>query len=279
MTRAEIYSVVANKGGVSKTTLSTNLAGSFSLDKKKVLIIDNDSQGNVSLTFALNPDNFEYTLYDVLLNDLEPKDAIQKVYKNIDILPSNDDMGYFDLDVVVDERYKNKVLQVFNERLSDLKTMYDCIIIDNPPSFGLAVGNSLNFTENGGVIIPFQPEVYSMRSLQKTIQQIENFKRRSNPDLSVKVVVGTLIDTRTSIHSQVLQECRKYCLEKGIPMSEVVIPRSIRYSNSVGFKRLPSTLAEKGKLLKENAFHKLKEEYFNGKKKARSNWFGRSSKR
>jgi chromosome partitioning protein len=105
---AKVIAPSTNKGGVLKTTIAVNAAGYLSKQnnkkqswrKNKVLLVDIDSQGNVSLSFGKNPDNYENTIYDVLVNDLSPEKAIVNIYENIDILPANDDMAFFELDVL-----------------------------------------------------------------------------------------------------------------------------------------------------------------------------------
>ncbi|MGP6151697.1 ParA family protein [Priestia flexa] len=108
---AKVIAVSTNKGGVLKSSIVSNLAGVLSKEGKKVLIIDTDNQGNASISFGENPDNFELTLYDVLLEGIEPKKAIVNVHKNIDILPSNDDMGFFEFDVISQlDKFKKTII-------------------------------------------------------------------------------------------------------------------------------------------------------------------------
>src|SRR5690625_540454 len=94
--RPQIIAISTNKGGVLKTSIATNLAGLLSKQNKKVLLIDLDNQGNVSLSFGLNPDTFRRTVYDVLVHGEKPEKVIINAHKNIDILPSNDDMTEFE---------------------------------------------------------------------------------------------------------------------------------------------------------------------------------------
>nr|WP_289039316.1 ParA family protein [uncultured Allobacillus sp.] len=259
---SKVIAVSTNKGGVLKTSITTNLAGLLAIEGNKVLIIDSDNQGNVSITFNRNPDDFNKTLYDVLLDEVKAEDVIFNVYKNIDILPSNDDLSFFEMDVFSNLKQYDNVLYLFKNKLDHLKEKYDYILIDTPPNLGLLVGNVFNYADE--VIIPFQPEAYSMRSLIKTVQQIQSFQRKHNPNLKIKGIVGTLIDSRTYIHSEILSECRKFGLQNDIKVFDTVIPRSIRFANSVSFEGLPSTLSEKGKNLLSNAYVELKEEMTNG---------------
>ncbi|MCY8636611.1 ParA family protein [Bacillus sp. S17B2] len=257
---AKVIGVSTNKGGVLKTTITTSFAGLLAKSNKKVLIIDTDNQGNSSITFGQNPDSFEITLYDVLLGENEPQEAIINVYKGIDILPSNDDMGFFELDVITQKELYPAPTALLKTIVEKVKGSYDYILIDCPPNLGLVLGNVLNVADE--IIIPFQPEVYSMRSLTKILKQIENFKEGHNPGLQIAGVVGTLVDSRTNVHTEVLQECRRYCYEKGIHMFDTVIPKSIRSANSVAYEKLPAVLVEKSSNRLIDSYYSLFEEAF-----------------
>lgn len=250
--------ISTNKGGVLKTSLTTNLAGVLS-EHKKILIIDSDNQGNVLVSFGINPDSVETTLYDVLMGAAPVEQAIVNVHSNIDVIPSNDNMSFLEFDVLKDsERFKNP-FNLLKQAADHLKDHYDLILVDTPPNLGLVQGNVLSFVDE--VLIPFQPEGYSMRSLVKILEFIAEFKEDINPDLSIRGIVGTLVDSRTTLHSEVLQQCRKYCLENGVPVFETIIPRSIRFASSVAYEGKPATLTDKKNSLVQ-AYFELTEEVF-----------------
>jgi len=257
---ARIIGISTNKGGVLKTSLCTSLAGLLAKDGKKVLIIDTDNQGNVAITFGKNPDLYEETIYDVLTGEVAAEKVIYNVYENIDILPSNDDMAFFEFDVISQPQTFKEPLFLLKKALESVKDSYDYILIDTPPNLGLILGNVLNTVSE--VLIPFQPEAYSMRSIQKILKQINSFKEQHNPELKVLGVVSTLVDLRTVLHSQVLQECRRYCYENNVKMFDTVIPRSVRTANSVAYDQLPVTLVEKKGNSLIDAYHELYKEVF-----------------
>lgn len=240
---ARKIAISTNKGGVLKTSITTNLAGVLAKKKEKVLIIDTDNQGNTSLTFGRNPDQFTNTLYDVLVDGLNPKYAIVNVYKNIDILPSNRDMSFFELDVLTQlDKYKD-IFYLLHHTIQKIEHNYDYILIDTPPNLGLVQGNVLTAVDE--VLIPFQPENYSMRSVIDILDSIKRFKKENNPSLKVIGIVATLVDLRTTLHTEILEECRKFCYQNDLPMLDVIIPKTIRYATSVAYNRLPATLVEK----------------------------------
>lgn len=238
----KVIAISTNKGGVLKTSITTNLAGVLAAQRKSVLIVDTDNQGNCLLSFGLNPDTEDNTIYDVLVNGLNPAGAIRKVHDYISIIPANDDMAFFELDVLSNQKKYPKPFRLLRTQLERLKQAYDYILIDTPPNLGLTQANVLTAADS--VIIPFQPEQYSMRSLVKIVAAIQDFKTKQNPGLEITGVIGTLVDSRTVLHAQVMQECRRYCDKNGIYMFEAVIPRTVRFASSIAYNRLPSTLAD-----------------------------------
>lgn len=255
---AKVIAVSTNKGGTLKTSLTCNIAGVLSKDKK-ILIVDADNQGNAALTFGKNPDKYQLTLYDVLVDGLDTKKAIYNIYENIDLLPSNDEMAFFEFEVLTKNTKKgfSHVFTLLRNALESVLRDYDYILIDSPPNLGLTQGNVLTAADE--VLIPFQPENYSMRSLTKIIKSINDFKTLQNPNLSIMGVVATLVKSGTVLHSQTLQECRKYCQEHSLIMYDTVIPVSIRFASSVAFDRLPAVLSDKGNVLVASYFELVKE--------------------
>jgi chromosome partitioning protein len=251
-----IIAVSTNKGGVLKTSITTNLAGAL-CQKHKVLIVDTDNQGNVLVSFGVNPDQVELTLYDVLVDGVDPNEAIINVHPNIDVLPANDDMSFLEFDVLSNREKYPDPFKMLEKGMKSIEAKYDYILIDSPPNLGLVQGNVLAYAES--ILIPFQPEGYSMRSLIKILNAIQNFKEKHNRTLDIKGVVATLVDQRTTLHSEVLQQCRRYCLENGIKMFETVIPRSVRFAASVAYERKPATLTDAKNPLVQAYFDLLQE--------------------
>src|SRR5690554_1313246 len=133
--------ISTNKGGVLKTSITTNIAGVMAKRKKRVLIVDTDNQGNVLLSFGKNPDECQKTLYDVLVGGEDINKAIVTAYKNIDVLPSNDDMSFFEFDVL---GKKSNPFRFLGDQIREIEAEYDYILIDTPPNLGLTQANVLN---------------------------------------------------------------------------------------------------------------------------------------
>lgn len=201
----------------------------------------------------------------ILIRSKKPKKAIINVYPNIDVLPSNDDMSFLEFDVLSNREKYPKPFALLKNALEGIEEQYDYILIDSPPNLGLVQGNILSYAES--VLIPFQPEGHNMRSLVKILNAIQNFKEQHNPKLEIMGVVATLVDQRTTLHSQVLQKCRKFCDKTGIHMFETIIPRSVRFASSVAYERKPATLTDYKNPLVSAYFDLLEEIMEYGKKK------------
>ncbi|MEH7440494.1 ParA family protein [Neobacillus drentensis] len=237
---AEIYAISMNKGGVGKTSLVSNLAGAITKKlKKRVLIIDTDGQGNTSIAFGLKPHDFENTIYDVLTGEKTAKEVIVSVNEYLDVLPANNDMNFLEFDILPNIQQYAQPFSLLKKALEDVKDSYSYIFIDTPPSMGLVAGNVLAASDK--VIIPFVPEMFAVSGLIRVIEAIDDFKSKENPALEVAGIVGMMVDSRTTLHSEMLQQARKYCVENDLTMFDTTIPKSIRFANSTAYEGKPAT--------------------------------------
>lgn len=247
---ARVIAVSSNKGGVLKTSVTTNLAGVLANRGKRILIVDMDPQSNVALTFGINPDEFDekvkHTIFDLLIADepIEPTTAIVTVDKNIDLMATNDDMIAFEFTVLENlQKFSiEKRFLLLKGIIDPLRELYDFIFIDTPPNLGLTQGNVLAATD--GLIIPFQPETYSMRSLLKSIRVFTEFKEEINGNLEVIGIVPTMVKENTMIHRNIIVMLREYGQINGIKIARNHIPNSIQYASSVGYEERPITIAK-----------------------------------
>lgn len=254
---AKVICINNNKGGVLKTTTTTNLAGVLANQGKKVLIIDADNQSNVSLAFGLMPEDFRLSIYDVLTGGVPAEECIVQIkdHKNIFILPSNRELVSFEFKVIGDRDKFPEPFYLMVDTLDHLKEQYDYILIDTPPSLGVMNGNV--FTYSDYVIIPFAPELYSMRSLVEVIRTIREFKDVHNPNLEILGVLRTLVDTRTTAHADVIQETNKYANQNDVHIFDTVITKSIQFTNSVLYNQVPATLLPEKKRDKAGLYYEL----------------------
>lgn len=277
--KAKVTAVFNNKGGILKSSLTSNLAAMYSMQGSKVLIIDMDSQANIPQIFGLDADNFDPNNYNVLVEGEHPKRAIVNVYdemkkehgdiidvptvvKSIDILPSNDDMIMFEFDILMNKKYEETYFLLLRDAVRELQNIYDYILIDSPPNMGIYAGNILTAADS--VIIPFHPETLSKRSLKKTIQAVEKFRAALNPELDILGIVPTKVKINTKQHRKNLKDAADYANEAGIHMFKSIIPETIKGAESVDEECVPAVLS-KLKFVKEmrslrNAYKALFEE-------------------
>lgn len=223
----KIISIANQKGGVGKTTTSVNLSTLLAKRGKKVLLIDADPQGNATSGVGMDK-NVELSVYDMLISDeVEGKDIIQKTeIKNLYICPSNINLAGAEVELVsmMSREYRMK------EKLEQIKSEFDYIIIDCPPSLGLITLNS--FTASNSVLIPVQCEYYALEGLGQLINTINLVKKHLNTELEIEGALLTMYDIRTNLSNQVVKEVNKYFENK---VYKTVIPRNVKLSEAPSY--------------------------------------------
>ena len=223
----KIISIANQKGGVGKTTTSVNLSTLLAKRGKKVLLIDADPQGNATSGVGMDK-NVELSVYDMLISDeVESKDIIQKTeIKNLYICPSNINLAGAEVELVsmMSREYRMK------EKLEQIKSEFDYIIIDCPPSLGLITLNS--FTASNSVLIPVQCEYYALEGLGQLINTINLVKKHLNTELEIEGALLTMYDIRTNLSNQVVKEVNKYFENK---VYKTVIPRNVKLSEAPSY--------------------------------------------
>ena len=221
---SKIIAVTNQKGGVGKTTTCVNLAAYVADTGKKVLLIDMDPQGNACASLGVEIEKGKNSVYEVLLGEINIKEAIYpSVVKTLDILPSTVDLSGAEVDLVYVEN-REKVLK---EALEQIKSNYDYIFIDCPPSLGLLTVNALTATDS--IIIPIQCEYFALVGLGQLMNTVRLIKKHLNPSIEIEGVLLTMKDNRSNLVSQVAEEIRKYFNTK---VYDVTIPRHIRLAES-----------------------------------------------
>jgi len=219
---------VANqKGGVGKTTTTVNLGACFADLGRRVLIIDLDPQANASTGLGLNPRQLDYSLYDVLLQDVPLEDVIEPVsVKNLYVAPASLDLAGAEIELVPAFSRERKLAAAIETVIDD----YDIVLIDCPPSLGLLTINGL--TAASEVLVPIQTEYYALEGLGQLIRNVDLVTRNLNPELDLSTIVLVMFDARTKLSGQVAEEVREHFGEK---VCRQVIPRTVRLSEAPSF--------------------------------------------
>ena len=223
---AKIISLVNQKGGVGKTTTSINLAAALGKEGKKVLLIDFDPQGNASTGLGLNNNDFDNDIYMVITGRIMIKDAIIKTkFKNLSVIPATINLAGVDVEFVqrMMEDNEFKPNEQLKNMLSEIMDVYDYIIVDCQPSLGILTMNALVASDS--VIIPVQCEYFALEGITQLLNSIIRVQNNMNPNLRIGGVLLTMLDGRTNIGLEVIEEVRK-CFKTRV--FNTIIPRLVR---------------------------------------------------
>lgn len=228
------------KGGVGKTTTNINLAACLAVKGKKILVLDIDPQGNTTSGLGISKKTLENTSYELLINDdMDPQSAILKTgVKNLDILPASVDLAGAEIELVQLEGREKRL----KKALDKIRSNYDYIFIDCPPSLGLLTINALTAVDS--VLIPIQCEFYALEGVSQLISTIELVRRSLNPQLQIEGVILSMFDGRTNLSIQVVEEVKKYF---GNKLYSTVIPRNVRLAEAPSFGMPITTYDPKSK--------------------------------
>ena len=191
--RMKVIAFANQKGGVAKTTTTLNLAVAFAERGHRVLCIDMDPQGNLTMSQGIDPDTVEESMYDVLVHKLPIRQVIRK--REIDIACASIDLAGAEIAMSTMIGRERKL----QKALAEVGDVYDFVFIDTPPSLGLLTINALTAAHK--VIVPVQCEYLSMRGLIQLQNTLQMIRENLNPDVDIEGILPTLMDTRT-VHAK-----------------------------------------------------------------------------
>ena len=222
----KIISLVNQKGGVGKTTTSINLSSSLGHLGKKVLLIDLDPQSNSTTGLGVDRGKIKKSIYNVIMGECEIKEAIIKTqFKNLSIIPAMIDLAGVDIELIqISVQDKEFVItEQLKKQLEMVRDRYDFIIIDCPPNLGILTTNALAASDS--VLIPIQCEYYSLEGVNQLLHTVLKVQQKVNPNLSIEGVLLTMLDGRTLLGFEVVEDVRKFFNEK---VFSTIIPRLVK---------------------------------------------------
>jgi chromosome partitioning protein len=217
-----VYVFVNQKGGVGKTTSAINIGAYMALSQKQVLLVDFDSQGNMTSGMGIKKE--KPTVYELIAGKATSQEVIRRTkIKNLDIIPASIDLSGAAIELV-DEKNREFFLK---KTLDPLRAQYEYILIDCPPSLGLLTLNGLAVADE--VLIPMQCEYFALEGVSLLLQTIKKVQKNINPGLGIGGIFFTMYDSRTRLANDVVSQVKTYFKDT---VFSTVVPRNVRLSEA-----------------------------------------------
>ena len=224
---SRVFAIANQKGGVGKTTTAINLAASLAANDLRILVIDSDPQGNATTGLGIAKDPDRPSLYQVLLENLPAKDAIQATeLEGLHLISADKNLVGADLELV---GIPNREFRL-RERIADIREEYRFVLIDCPPALDLLTLNALIAADS--VLVPIQCEFFALEGVSELMDTIDRIRDSFQHPLQVEGILLTMYDDRTNLTRQVAADLREFF---GDQVFRTIIPRSIRLAEAPSF--------------------------------------------
>jgi chromosome partitioning protein len=222
----KIIAVANQKGGVGKTTSCVNIAASLVAHQNSVLLIDSDPQGNATMGSGIDKSGVMHSINDLLLGEVEPHTALLPTKAGYDLIPANRDLTAAEVELLQVKRREYRLLQMLNK----IKSNYDYIFIDCPPSLSMLTVNALVAADS--VLIPIQCEYFALEGLTGLLETISSIRERINAKLQIEGLLRTMFDGRNRLATEVSQQLLDHF---GKQVFTTIIPRNVRLAEAPSY--------------------------------------------
>ncbi|MCR4428087.1 MAG: AAA family ATPase [Caldiserica bacterium] len=221
---AKVIALANQKGGVGKTTTAVNLGAALAHLGCKTLVVDLDPQGNATIGLGVDRSKLDFSVYQILLDEVSPQEVILPTrYPGLFLIPSTIELAGAEIELValVSREYR------LQEALKEIKSGFDFVLLDCPPSLGLLTINAMTAADS--ILIPIQCEFYALEGVTQLLNTINLVRRRLNPNLELEGVLLTMFDGRTTLSQDVERDVRSVFEGK---VFRANIPRSVRLAEA-----------------------------------------------
>lgn len=225
----KIVALINQKGGVGKTTSTVNLAACLALADRKILVLDFDPQGNASSALGIDREmaSSKPTIYNALIGESKMSETIHATeVDGLFVSPANSDLTGAEIELVSSFARESKL----KTSIAEVRSQYDYILIDCPPSLGLLTVNALTAADS--FLVPLQCEYFALEGLSQLLNTIGLIRQSTNPTLAEEGILLTMYDSKTNLSNQVVDEVRKHFANQ---VFKTVIPRNVRLAECSSF--------------------------------------------